>query len=77
MNWLGWIGGCEETDREYLESLGITVGPYDPKSCCFEDCVAPQEALEILEPLWSDPYLWGLISEDDEVFWGLSEGDEQ
>ena len=74
MNWYGWVGGCEEKDRKYLESLGITVGEYDPESCCFEDCVVPGKALEVLDPQWSEPYLWHLMREDRKVIRGLLEG---
>ena len=60
MNWYGWVGGCEEKDREYLESLGITVGEYDPGSCCFEGCRVPPRALKRLKKRWSDPWLYSL-----------------
>ena len=43
----GWII-AREGEREFLESIGITVGPYNYKMHRFENCRMPGRSLQIL-----------------------------
>ena len=45
----GWIA-CDQTDKELLETIGITLGPY--RNGAFENCTVPEEAYEKLKVLW-------------------------
>ena len=61
----GWICGKPE-DKEFLESLGIEVGPYDEAQKQFVDCKVSEEALSKLDSHWGR-FIWYLISEADKT----------
>lgn len=61
--YFGWIMGLAK-DREQLEGMGVTVGDsYDEESYAFTDCIVPEAALALLEPLWMTSFVWGLGKE--------------
>lgn len=61
----GWIkpvsGGTDVTIyRRELESLGVEVGTWDLIESEFQECKVSLTALEKLDPLWGNKYIWGL-----------------
>jgi hypothetical protein len=70
----GWIEPCSENavpsrkidvaeEREFLESLGIKVGPFIRSDRCFDNCEVPVKALDLLDPHWGR-FIWGLFPGD-------------
>jgi hypothetical protein len=59
----GWII-ADESEREFLESLGLKLGPYDPAAGEFTACTADDEAMDRLNPHWGRFY-WGLFPMED------------
>lgn len=52
----GWIA-ADESERERLEGLGVTLGPYVGDA--FENCHLSLATLEKLDQFWGI-YVWGL-----------------
>ncbi len=59
---VGWIAGAP-MDAEHLRSLGIALGPYDPRRGVFLSCLVTDSALEQLAENFFGAYYWGLILE--------------
>lgn len=54
----GWIHG-DEKDAEMLTSIGVKLGPWDPKIYGWPTCDVPSEAMEKLDGWWGQ-FIWGL-----------------
>jgi hypothetical protein len=50
---------ASQSDKEFLESLGIILGEYDEMCMDFNNCLVTDEAFEKLEPYWG-VYYWSL-----------------
>ena len=56
--YVGWIGG-RESDREFLEKLGVKLGRHNKETTTWENCEVLENVLEKLEKHWRSKYLWG------------------
>lgn len=61
--YMGWIAPLfGEKEKEFLQSLGIQVGPYDYSRGLFDPCVLSDKALAQLDPWWQKRFVWTLHS---------------
>jgi len=56
----GWISGRQK-EAELLTSIGIKLGPWDPKEEVWSPCDVPVDAMEKLDPRWGQ-FIWGFES---------------
>jgi hypothetical protein len=50
---------ASESDKEFLESIGVVVGPFNQVTSDFMGCIVTSDVLEKLDPYWGTIY-WSL-----------------